>query len=142
MLVLSNVEMPAEKKYDIRSTGVFADEKGEATVLLRHAKIWRMPRGDVALMVEERPGEFVYEFILPSSLAEIKRGRLLFGNKPLPTLKITFNSTWGPKFANHDRTMVAGITPNVKAVKKIIHLSFTDVDTLQKVSGTLIKMIE
>ncbi len=83
-------------KISIRATGKFSVKDWEDYVLRRPAECWRVPIGDHAIMVEQSPGRYIYQFIQPGSVDRIESGLFCFGSKPEPALAITFYSTWGP----------------------------------------------
>jgi hypothetical protein len=118
--------LPIDKHYDIRTTGIFGVAEREEYTLLRPANMWYMSRGELALMVRQPQKKFLYEFVNPQLIESIRGGTLLFGKNPLPTLAIKFGSTWGPKFADHDRTMIAGTPLEVEPIGKTIYLTVED----------------
>ncbi len=132
--------MPAGKRFEIYATGIFAVENRADYALLRPTSIWRTPQGDVAIMVERAQEQFLYEFLLPGSMDKIECGHLLFGPRPLPSLALTFGSTWGPQFSDHDRTHVAGNRRDLDPIDKTIYLTFNDLEIMPAVWRSLLKI--
>ena len=134
--------MPAEKRLEIFATGLFANELRTDTVFLRPTKVWQMTHGDVGLMVMQSKKRYLYEFLLPDMIKKVESGHLLFGTKPLPSLAIHFGSTWGPKFAEHDRTYVAGTSQSLEPDSKLIYLTFEQPEQMPAVWRTLLDISE
>ena len=85
------------QKVIVWATGLFSVEGLEEYVLLLPTAYWRFPTGDHVLMVEYRPGRYLYQFIQPGALRRIEAGQLIHGIQPRRALEITFLTTWGPK---------------------------------------------
>lgn len=79
----------------LRATGLFSVLEFDKFVLLRPAEYWRVPLGQQVVMVEHRPGRYLYQFFTAETVAQVERGWLLFGARPWPTLAVTFRSAWG-----------------------------------------------
>ena len=112
-----------EEKIALEATGPFSVKDRESFVLLRPAKFWRVPNADHALMVEEQPGQYLYQFIKPGTLQEIESGYLLFGRRPRPALRVSFLTTWGPEFAEESITLYSP-NSNDEKMRRKIYLAF------------------
>ncbi|MFQ5398182.1 MAG: hypothetical protein ACE5E7_01135 [Anaerolineae bacterium] len=91
--------LPADHRVRLLASGVFSTTEREVRVLLRPALYWQAPLGDHAVMVERRPGSYLYQFFDAANLIRVQSGRLLFGSSPHRTLAITFKVRWGPQAA-------------------------------------------
>lgn len=88
-------ELADEQRVAMQATGTFSVYNLDAYVLEKKAEYWRVPVGDHVLMVQHRPGRFLYEFIQAADLQQIQSGLLVFGAHPRKALAITFLSSWG-----------------------------------------------
>lgn len=122
--------LPANRKITVAATGLFSVSGHEDTLLLRPAEYWRVPLGDHVVMVQERPGKFLYQFFSPESLQEIRSGWLLHGPTPIETIAVTFLARWGPEYTRFGRDYDDRDDNALPPAKRItIYLSPTDVAT-------------
>jgi len=122
--------LPANRKITVAATGLFSVSGREDILLLRPAEYWRVPLGDHVVMVQERPGKFLYQFFSPESLQEIRSGWLLHGPTPIETVAVTFLARWGPEYTRFGRDYYDGDDNALPPAKRItIYLSPTDVAT-------------
>jgi hypothetical protein len=129
-----------EEKISLRVSGPFSVKDRESFVLLRPAHYWRVPNGDHALMVNERPGQYLYQFIKPGTLQEIESGYLLFGRTPRIALVVNFLTTWGPEFAEENITLYSpGSNSNPEKMRRKIYLVFESDLTRQTVWGSILR---
>lgn len=92
--------LQASQQVETRATGLFCVTSREDHVLLRPAKYWQVPLGEHIIMVEERPGKYLYQFFNALTLQEIHQGWLVYGRHPRAALAVSFLSTWGPAYTN------------------------------------------
>jgi hypothetical protein len=92
--------LPPNRRVETRATGLFSVTGRENNVLLQPAKYWQVPLGEHIVMVEERPGKYLYQFFNASALQEVRQGWLIYGRRPLAALAISFLSVWGPAYTN------------------------------------------
>jgi hypothetical protein len=118
--------LPPDTRQPLWATGVFSVQEFDKFVLLRRANYWRVPLGQQVVMVEHQREKYLYQFFSADSLRQVRRGWLIFGARPLPTLAVTFRSAWG------DLTESTGERQETdKSVT--IYLSFADEVTLTAV---------
>jgi hypothetical protein len=124
--------LPHNQAVVARATGVFSVADHEEYVLERPAEYWHVPLGDHIIMVQQRPGRFLYQFFQPRTLLEVKPGHLLFGAGPKPALAIRFNLNWGPDFSDDTRAFyVGGGEKEPPKIERWIYLSF-DAETARQ----------
>ena len=129
--------LPAEQRINVRTTGVFSIVDREDRLFLRTAQIWRVALGDHAIMVAIAPKRYRYEFINRGDMEKIESGHLIFGPQPLPTLAVTFGSTWGPHYAQVQRAYYVNPDEPPPPMRKTIYLTFEDEETRQRVWQSL-----
>ncbi len=134
----TRVYLPAEQQIKVRATGVFSIADRQDRMFLRTAQIWRVALGDHAIMVAIAPKRYRYEFINRGDVQKIESGRLIFGPQPLPTLAVTFGSTWGPRYAQVQRAYFVHPDEMPPPVRKTIYLTFEDEETRQRVWQSLV----
>jgi hypothetical protein len=129
-----------EQKISFRATGPFSVKDRESFVLLRPAHYWRVPNADHALMVEERPGEYLYQFIKPGALQKIEAGYLLFGRTPRVALQVNFLTSWGPEFADENITLYSPSSNSEREkMRRKIYLAFDNDSTRQSVWHSILR---
>jgi hypothetical protein len=130
--------LSANKHIPVCATGIFSLKDWESNVVFKPAEYWQVPLGDHAIMVQHQPGYYLYQFISPNLLQNLRKGWLLFGSRPNPAISITFLSTWGPEFSDQDFSLL-GKNDN-KPIEKIrtIYLSFDNEEFEQAVWQNLI----
>lgn len=129
-----------EEKVALQATGPFSVKDRESFVLLRPAHYWRVPNADHALMVEEGPGQYLYQFIRPGTLQEIESGYLLFGRTPRAALQVSFLTTWGPEFAEEDITLYSvSSNSNREKMRRKIYLTFDNDSSRQIVWRNILR---
>jgi hypothetical protein len=129
-----------EQKLHLKATGMFSVKDREEYVLLRPADYWRVQNGDHAIMVEQKPGRFLYQFIQPGTLRKIQPGVLCFSRTSRPTLALTFLTSWGPQHATGPVTMYSP-GPNGKAsmLERTAFLSFDEALDMELVWRNLLR---
>jgi hypothetical protein len=90
--------LPPNQRVPLQATGIFSVNNREDFALLRPAEYWQAPLGDHIVMVQQRPGQFRYQFFTATSLQEIHVGWLIYGRKPHRALAVSFLVMWGPDF--------------------------------------------
>ncbi|MEW5985628.1 MAG: hypothetical protein AB1791_03245 [Chloroflexota bacterium] len=121
----ANDHAPADShRLSLRASGVFGLMDRETHVVERPAECWRVPIGEHVLMVQERPGKFLYEFLQPENVQEIQPGRLIFGPHPRLALAVRFLSTWGPEAAGYQHGHYVRNTDHLPKKAKTIYLTF------------------
>lgn len=92
--------LAANQQVETQATGLFSVTSREDHVLLQPAKYWQVPLGEHIIMVEERPGKYLYQFFNAMTLQEVHQGWLIFGRQPRAALSVSFLSAWGPAYTN------------------------------------------
>ena len=133
-------DIPDEQKLSVKATGMFSVKDREEYVLLRPADYWRVQNGEHAIMGEQQPGRFLYQFIQPGTLQQIQPGVLCFGRTYRPTLAITFLTSWGPQHATGPATMYSP-GPNGKAsmLERTAYLTFDGAPDMEVVWRNLLR---
>ena len=135
--------LPPDQKTAVHASGVFAVQDWDETVLLRPAEYWYAALGDHIIMVEAFPGRYLYQFFTAATLQSIQKGWLIFGATPLDTLVLTIQDGWE---ADKDETTrsyyVRSRSRESKRKPKTqtIYFTFVDMETLQQVWGSLVRM--
>lgn len=122
--------LPAYARRSLWATGVYSVLEFDKFVLLCPAEYWRVPLGQHVVMVEHQKGKYLYQFFNGESLRQVRRGRLIFGARPLPALAVTFRSAWGE----------LGAIPGARCETEkdvTIYLSFADEEALTAVWQTV-----
>jgi hypothetical protein len=134
------VKPPADnRQIKVCATGTFAVHEREAYLLLRPATYWRMPLGEHVIMVEERPGRFLYQFLRAETVERLRPGRLLFGSQPQIALAIQFLSAWGPDAATPGKAYFVGGDGEPAPVKRTVYLTFANEEERQAVWRNLLR---
>lgn len=137
MSIESPVMLEPNQKIDVEATGSFSVSGYDDNVLHSPAKYWRVPLGDHIVMVETKPGKFLYQFFAANTLQSVRNGWLVSGSQPREALAITFLSKWGPeytKFQVYDDGQESALA--AKAVT--IYLSFHNSEDRDAVWQTLV----
>ena len=136
----TNETLAPNEKTAVRASGRYAvTDKSNTVLLQKPAHYWRVPLGDHIVMVEYRPKRFLYQFFGERTLQSVKRGWILFGKEPIPTLAITFLEVWGQEH-NSGLWYYIGGGPNdeLSHLKpRTIYFSFEDTAVLNKVWASL-----
>lgn len=132
------IPLPTNKHIPVCASGIFSLKSWERNVVFRPAEYWQVPLGDHAIMVQHQPGRYLYQFISGNLLQDLKKGWLLFGSQPSPALSVTFLSSWGPEFSDHEFSLL-GKDSN-KPIEKIrtVYLSFDSEEYEQAVWQNLL----
>jgi hypothetical protein len=128
--------LPPNQRIKMRATGIFSLSDREQGVLLRHAEYWQVPLGDHVLMVEQKPGHYLYQFFDAKTLVNVQPGWLIFGKEPLDALAITFMLTWGPEQNNNDSLLYyvgGGQGTEEPTTPRTIYLTFEDSEACEAV---------
>jgi hypothetical protein len=140
MSLAEKVKSPADnRQIEVCATGTFAVHEREAYLLLRPATYWRMPLGEHVIMVEEKPGRFLYQFLRAETVQRLRPGHLLFGTRPQIALAIQFLSAWGPDAATPGKAYFVGGDGEPAAVKRTVYLTFAHEDERQAVWRNLLR---
>jgi hypothetical protein len=132
--------IPDDEKMPVIATGTFSVQNREKYVLRRPADYWRLPVGDHAIMVEHRPGRYLYQFIQPGTLEHIEPGLICFGRKPCRALAITFLSTWRSESNDVNfRFFAPSENGNPAKLRQKVYLSFDDQSDLEAVWRNLLR---
>jgi hypothetical protein len=123
----TNQALPPNQKIAAHASGTFAVSGRQETVLLRPCQFWYMPLGDYVIMVQRGPERFLYQFFRPDTLLAVQKGWILFGDRPLDTVAITFLETWGSEQKNNELQYIIGGGPVAqdRLPPRTIYLSFT-----------------
>ncbi|MFO7536756.1 MAG: hypothetical protein R6X32_01700 [Chloroflexota bacterium] len=81
----------------LRVNGRFSLVDRDTFVWQRPADYWQVPLGDHIIMVAEKPGQYLYQFLEPDNLQQIKPGWVWAWQGAQPALAITFRPNWGPQ---------------------------------------------
>jgi hypothetical protein len=84
------------QNFDLTASGTFSILGQEEYMFRRPAKLWRVPIGDHALMVQRPTGRYFYQFIEAGYIKALRPGCLFYGSRVNYALKIDFRTTWGP----------------------------------------------
>lgn len=92
-----------EHRVPLRATGVFSVTDYEGYVVEQPAEYWRVPLGHHVLMVQNGPGQYLYQIVEPENIRDVEPGYLHFGPRPQKALALHFVVNWGPEFAHEPR---------------------------------------
>lgn len=132
----STAALPDDQRIELFATGTFGVTSRETDVLLQPATYWRVPRGEHVVMVEEKPGRFLYQFFEAGTLQDVSAGWLLYGPEPREALAVEFLANWGPAFTSftlYDR----GERKSVSSTTQTIYLTFNNEADLLAVGQTI-----
>jgi hypothetical protein len=128
------------KRVKTQATGTFSVSSHEAYVLQRPAEYWRVPVGDHAIMVQYKPGKFLYQFVQAGTLQKVETGFLIFGRRPQEALAITFLTSWGPENAGFTPKQFMSSTNHTPAkLEQTIYLTFETAEARQQVHSNLLR---
>ncbi|CUS05436.2 protein of unknown function [Candidatus Promineifilum breve] len=131
--------LPPNQKVTVQATGLFSVSGREDVLLLRPADYWRVPLGEHVIMVEEKPGKYLYQFFSARSLQNVQPGWLLFGPQPIDCLAVTFLARWGPEYTRFGQIYEDGNDSDLPPPKRItIYLSTADPDIKRAVWQTIV----
>ena len=132
--------LPGHKRLPVRATGLFSAGKQEHYVLLRSAECWHIPIDEHAVMVDRGPGRYLYQFIQPDFLEEVRIGHFLFGGNHFPGLEITYYTDWSPQLDYSGLAyFVGGGKDAVGRLKRKIYLAFEDRESWLLMWKSLVK---
>lgn len=94
--------IPDNQKYNAWASGLFSVIGREEYMLQWPSKIWRVPIGDFALMVQRPTGRYLYQFIEQGFVQKVQPGYLVYGTRVTPALEIEFLTTWLPEAGEAD----------------------------------------
>ncbi|NKQ35823.1 MAG: hypothetical protein HF973_09435 [Chloroflexi bacterium] len=128
-------------KVPLYASGVFAVKDRESFVLLRPAEFWYVPLGDHVIMVEQFTKSYLYQFFDARTLLQVQAGWLLFGKRPLHTLKLTFLEQWGEAGEEVRAHTLENKTPaeKEKLPQRTVYLTFDTHERLNLVWHTIQK---
>ena len=127
LLTIENPKQLSKKKrIKIHASGMFSLKDWEKNVVLVPAEYWQVPLGDHALMVEHKPGRYLYQFFNATTMQELKSGWLLYGTHPHPALAVTFLSSWGPEFNDDNISLLRKDNKNTPQKIRKVYLSFSN----------------
>ncbi len=113
------------QQVDLKASGVFSITGWEEYMFRRPTKLWRVPKGDHALMVQRPSGRYLYQFIEVGYIKRMRPGCLVYGSRVDSALKIDFRTTWGPVAGETEFKWFApseGAKP--KRLKRTFYLGF------------------
>jgi hypothetical protein len=113
------------EKFDLRASGVFSITGREKYMFRRPAKLWRLPMGDHALMVQRPTGSYLYQFIEVGYIKQMRPGCLVYGSHLNFALEIDFRTTWGPVAGETEfKWFARGEGSKPKRYKRTLYLGF------------------
>jgi hypothetical protein len=113
------------QKFDLRASGVFSVAGLEEYMFRRPTKLWRVPMGDHALMVQRPTGRYLYQFIEVGYIKRMRPGCLVYGSRLNYALEINFRTTWGPVAGETEFNWFApGEASKPKRLKRTLYLGF------------------
>jgi hypothetical protein len=127
-------------KVAVRATGLFSVSDREAYLLQHLAEYWRVPVGDHAIMVQQVPGRFLYQFVQSGALRHVEPGLLVYGRQPERALAVTFLTTWGPK--SPERLTLYNVNSSNHTQERLeqqVFLTFDNDDDLHSVWNNLLR---
>lgn len=131
--------LPPNQKIPLQATGLFSVSGRESVLLLRPADYWRVPLGEHVIMVEEKPGKFLYQFFSAQSLQNVQPGWLLFGPQPIDSLAVTFLARWGPEYTRFGQLYEDGSDAGLPPPKPVtVYLSTPDADARRLIWQTIV----
>lgn len=131
--------LPQNQKIPIEASGLFSVSGRENNLLFRPADYWRVPLGEHVVMVEEKPGKYLYQFFSANSLQDIRSGWLLYGSRPVETLAVTFLARWGPEYTKFGQVYEDGDDSGLPPPKRItIYLSTADAAIRQAIWHSIV----
>ncbi|MGB3716121.1 MAG: hypothetical protein WA996_16980 [Candidatus Promineifilaceae bacterium] len=113
------------QKFALMASGVFSITGWEEYMFRRPTKLWRLPMGDHALMVQSPAGRYLYQFIEVGYIKRIRPGCLVYGSRVNFAFEIDFRTTWGPVAGETEFNWFApGEGSKPKRLKRTLHLGF------------------
>jgi hypothetical protein len=119
------------ERIPLRATGIFSATYHNEFVLLCPAEYWLVPLGRQVVMVEHRRQQYLYQFFTAENVLAVQMGWLVVGPRPLPTLAVRFNSTWGKNDGSNGAARPVNLT---------VYLSFPDEMGMTAVWHTLMNL--
>lgn len=92
-----------ESRVPLRATGVFSVRDYERYVLEESAEYWRVPMGQHVIMVQNGPGQYLYQILEPHYIRTVQPGYLLYGRRPQEAIAVNFVVSWTPEMAKEPR---------------------------------------
>lgn len=89
-----------ENRVPLRATGIFSVRDYERYVLDESAEYWRVPMGHHVVMVQQGPGQYLYQIVEPQYIRDVRPGYLLYGRHPQNALALEFMVSWSPEMAH------------------------------------------
>jgi hypothetical protein len=90
------------QKMNVCVTGILSVNDREAYLIEQPGEYWRVPMGEHVIMVQEKPGWFLYQFMQGETLQAIRPGLFHFGSEPRQALAVDYFGQWGPEFAQYE----------------------------------------
>ncbi len=129
-----------EEKVSVRATGLFSVMARERYLLQKKADYWHYPLGEHAIMVEEAPGRYLYQFISAKRISHVKAGYLYLGEQRFPGLEIKYHTDWAPELVNEGSSYyVGGGLPDENLPHRTIYLTFHSHADWQRVWQTFVQ---
>ncbi|MEZ4518440.1 MAG: hypothetical protein R3C44_17020 [Chloroflexota bacterium] len=125
------------EKVPAQATGSFSVSGYNNNVLFQPANYWQVPLGDHIVMVEQKPGKFLYQFFSADTLQSVAGGWLLYGAEPQEALAISFLSKWGPEYTKF-QVYEDGEESPVPAKLTTIYLTFESESQRDRVWQTIV----
>lgn len=114
-----------ESRVPIRATGVFSVRDYERYVLEESAEYWRVPKGHHVIMVQQAPGQFLYQILEPHYIRSVRPGYLLYGRRPQNAIAVQFVVSWSPEMAREPRFYPGAQDPEESAPSEERTIYFT-----------------
>jgi hypothetical protein len=94
-------------------------------VLEETAEYWRAPLGHHVVMVQNAPGQYLYQIVEPQHILDISPGYLLYGRHPKMALALNFMVSWSPEMAREPRFYHGASEPGERAPSEERTIYFT-----------------
>ena len=129
-----------EEKVAVRATGLFSVLEKERYLVQKKADYWHYPLGEHAIMVEETPGRYLYQFVSAKRISHVKAGYLYLGKQRFPGLQICYRTDWAPDLLTTGiNYFVGGGVPDAKLPERTIYLTFHNHEDWQRVWRTFVQ---
>lgn len=129
-----------DEKVPVYATGLFSVMERERYLLQKKADYWHYPLGEHAIMVEEAPGRYLYQFVSASRIIHVKAGYLYLGEAHYPGLEIRYRTDWAPDLvSNSTQFYVGGGVPDDNLPKRTIYLTFQTHEDWQRVWHSFVR---
>ncbi len=114
-----------ESRVPLRATGIFSVRDFEGYVVEQPAEYWRVPMGHHIIMVQNGPGQYLYQILEPEHIRAVTPGYLLYGRGPQAAIAVQFAVSWSPEVAQEPRYYVGVEEPPQRAPTQERAIYFT-----------------